>query len=422
MTEFFNILPPDEALATLFQHLPTTQSTPTSILATEDALDAVTDTPVLAPSDLPAFPRSTMDGYAVQANDTFGASQTMPAYLTVVGNIAMGHIPQFDIGPTQAALVHTGGMIPESADAVVMIENTQHSHQSEIEVTQPVSVGENLLKVGEDVREASQMIPAGQRLRPQDIGALMSLGITSVRVANAPKIGIIATGDELQEPDSGVAPGQVRDINSYTVSALVERSGGIPVRYGIVPDEEDALEETLIRALTECHAAVISAGSSVSVRDITAEVIGRLGHPGVLVHGVAIKPGKPTILAVSKGKPVFGLPGNPVSALITADMFLVPTIYHLQGTNAPQPRIVTARLTHNVASTAGREDYVPGRFVPPPTITPGTEAETSQGNWVEPVFGKSNLIFTLVRADGVIVVPLNSNGLTSGTRADVRLF
>lgn len=420
MPEFFNVLPPDDAIRTLHQHL--SAVLPESRLATESALNRTTTSDIIAPFDLPAFPRSTMDGYAVRAKDTFGASQTMPAYLKVVGEVPMGNPATVELQPGQTAIVHTGGMIPSTANAVVMVENTQAIHQNEIEVLNAVAVGENVLKVGEDVRHNDVIIPAGHTLRPQDIGALMALGLTYVTVTKPPTIGIIATGDEVKHPSSEIHPGQIRDINSYTVSALVERAGGVPLRYGIVADNIDALNAAAQKALLECDAVVISAGSSVSVRDLTADVAGKLGSPGVLAHGVAIKPGKPTILAVAQGKPIIGLPGNPVSALVTADIFLVPTIYRMQGITPPDSRILTARITHNIASTAGREDYIPGRFSPaPPAPTQATEQHSAE-RWVQPVFGKSNLIFTLVHADGAIMVPLNANGLAQGQLVDVKLF
>ncbi len=419
MSEFFTVLTPADALETLFRNLPAPSAVES--IATEAALDRTTAEMVVAPHDLPAFPRSTMDGYAVRARDTFGASQSLPAYLNIIGEILMGAAPAVELAGAQAVLVHTGGMLPETADAVVMVENTQPSRDGEIEVLKSVAVGENLLQVGEDYRAGAALLPAGHRLRPQDLGGLLAMGIVEIKVARAPIVGIIATGDEIVSPEKETGLGQVRDINTYTVAALVEHAGGIPKKYGIVPDDRDELENTAASALQECDAVVISAGSSVSVRDMTADVLATLGKPGVLVHGVAVKPGKPTILAVAAGKPIFGLPGNPVSAMVVADIFLVPTLYHLQGLEAPDPRVVRARLTANVASTAGREDYVPGRFVPSNAESASNESKADQV-WIEPVFGKSNLIFTLVNADGAIMIPLNSNGLNRGELVDVRLF
>lgn len=410
MPEFLTVLPPDEALAKLFKHL--LIPLPTDVIPTAEALNRITAEEIRSPEPLPAFARATMDGYAVRAQDTFGASQTLPAYLTVSGEVPMGHAPTFELAPTQAALIHTGGMIPKGADAVVQVEVTQKSHAHEIEVLKAVAPGENVLRVGDDVTAGQTLFPRGHLLRPQDLGGLAGLGLTRVTVGRRPRIALLATGDEVVDPDSPAAPGQVRDVNSFAVSGLIERAGGIALRRGIAPDNLEALKSAAESALAECDALVLSAGSSVSVRDMTSEVIAGLGQPGVLVHGVAVKPGKPAILAVADGKPVFGLPGNPVSALVIADLFVVPTIYRLQGCAVTPPRpSLRAKLSHNLPSTTGRVDYTPARLV-----------WRNGEQWAEPVFGKSNQIFTLVFAEGMIVIPRDSNGLSTGEMVEVRLF
>jgi molybdopterin molybdotransferase len=327
----------------------------------------------------------------------------------------MGRAPDFPVGPAQAALVHTGGMLPDGADAVVMIELTQKVGDSEIEVLKAVAPGENLLRVGDDIARGAPVVPAGHWLRPQDLGGLMALGLTAVTVARRPRVALLATGDEVVAPEVEPTAGQVRDVNSYSVAGQIMQAGGLPVRRGIAPDNFAALKAAAEAALAEADALVLSAGSSVSVRDMTGDVIAGLGPPGVLVHGVAVKPGKPTILAVADGKPVFGLPGNPVSAMVIADLFVVPTLYRLQGCARPPRQSVRARLTHNLASQAGRVDYVPARLVQ------RTGAAGSEW-WAEPVFGKSNQIFTLVFADGMVIIPMDSNGIATGETVEVRLF
>lgn len=409
MTEFITVLPPGEALQRLLEHLP--GPLPPESVPTADGLGRVLARGIDSPANLPAFPRSTMDGYAVRAQDTFGATPSLPTYLNVAGEIHMGSVPTISLQPAQTMLIHTGGMIPENADAVVMVENTQPSRENEIEIFKAAAVGENILKVGEDVASGTEVLPSGLRLRPQDLGALMALGITEVEVIRMPRVAMIATGDEVMPPNAQTSPGQVRDINSYTLSALVETAGGVPVRYGIVPDNLASQKDAAEKALTDCDVVAISAGSSASVRDITAKVLHSLGDPGVLIHGVAVKPGKPTILAVANEKAAFGLPGNPVSAIVIARILLLPTLYYLQGTHAPEARIITAKLTRNIASNAGREDHVPVRILHNDGVT-----------LAEPVFGKSNLIFTLVRSDGSVTVPLNSNGLGQGEIVDVELY
>jgi molybdopterin molybdotransferase len=374
-----------------------------------------------------------MDGYAVRAADTFGASESLPAFLQVVGEVPMGQAAAVELTTGQAAIVHTGGMIPDSADAVVQIEQTQTvsgnqlsvtSDQSpvsnlqspafpfEIEVLKSVAVGQNVLQVGEDVQPGAEILPAGHILRPQDIGGLLALGILTVDVVRRPRVGILATGDEVVAPEESTAPGQIRDINSYTVAGLVEQAGGVAVLGGIVPDNFAALETAAANLLAETDMLVMSAGSSVSVRDMTVQVIDGLGEPGVLLHGVATRPGKPTIVGVVNGKPVLGLPGNPVSAMVQFDMFGVPAIYHLQGVKkVPRRGLVWAQLSQNIASESGREDYVPARV-----------EDSTEGLRAIPVFGKSNLIYTLVNADGLIKVPLNKGGLLAGEWVQVRLF
>lgn len=410
MPIFFNVLPPSEALLLLLSHVrPRVQA---ETLPTVEALDRVTVAPLAAPHPLPTFRRGTMDGYAVRAADTYGATGSLPAFLQVVGEVAMGRPPNVTLSPGQAAIIHTGGALPETADAVVQVENTQPVGDGEIEVVKAVAAGENVIQVGEDVATGEEILPAGHWLRPQDLGGLLALGITEVPVARKPRVALIATGDEVIPPDQEAGPGQVRDINSYTTAAQTLRAGGEPLLYGIIPDDLPALEAAAARAMAEADLLVFSAGSSVSVRDATALVIAGLGEPGILFHGVAIRPGKPTIGAVVEGKPAIGLPGNPASAMNLFDLLVAPTIHRLLDChNPPQRSVARARVARNVAATPGREDRVPAKLV-------RRDGEL----WAEPVFGKSNLIYTLVHADGTFVVPLDAAGVTAGEWVEVRLF
>lgn len=417
MAEFFNVLPPDEARSLLLRHVITLS--PAETMPTESALGRVTAGDVYAPRPLPAFRRSTMDGYAVRAADTFGASGSLPAFLSVIGEVPMGRPADVLIQSGQAAIVHTGGMIPDSADAVVQIEHTQTVGAAaqatlpfEIELFRAVAAGQNVLQVGEDVLTGAEILPAGHLLRPQDLGGLLALGIVELAVSRRPRVAILATGDEIVPPGQPILPGQIRDINSYTVAGLTSQSGGIPVLAGIVGDDLGALHQAAAEALAAHDMLVMSAGSSVSVRDMTVQVIDELGAPGVLLHGVATRPGKPTIVGAVGGKPVLGLPGNPVSAMVQFDMFGVPAIYRMQGMREPPRRgLVWAILDQNVASESGREDHVPARL-----------HDSAEGLRAIPVFGKSNLIYTLVNADGLIKVPLNKGGLLAGEQVEVRLF
>jgi molybdopterin molybdotransferase len=414
MPEFLNLLPPSEALAKLASHLslsPAPEEVPTN-----QALGRVTFSSILAPHPMPSFSRSTVDGYALRAADTYGASESLPAYLELAGEVAMGQEAGFSLTPARCAVIHTGGMLPPGADAVVMIEYTQTVRPSDVEILRSVAIGENVLKVGEDVAAGQEVISEGTRLRPAEIGGLMALGILQVQVAKKPRVGILSSGDEVVPPEEEIRPGQVRDINSYTLSALVEQAGGVATRFGIVPDNAADLREAALGALPECELLVITAGSSASARDLTAEVIDSLGEPGVLVHGVEVRPGKPTILAAcnldGQDKAVIGLPGNPVSALVIARLFIIPIINRLLGLRESlvQPQ-VRARLSLNLPSQAGREDWIPVRIA------------SEEGGYVaEPVFGKSNLIFTLARADGLVRIPPAATGLSAGEEVDVLLF
>lgn len=410
MPEFLNLLPPDEARQRLLEFLP--QKIQIESLLTENATGRVTARDVRANEPLPAFPRSTVDGYAVRSADTFGASDTLPAYLAQIGEVPMGDAPAFKLGLAQCGLIHTGGMLPEGADAVVMLEYTQALQTGEIEIQRAVAVGENVLQAGEDVAVGEIVIPAGTLLGPAEIGGLMALGQTQVQVAARPSVAILSTGDEVISPERTPRPGQVRDVNAYSLSSLIESAGGIPLRYGIIPDRADALFQAASQALGEADIVIITAGSSASTRDLTSAVINRLGDPGVIVHGVNVRPGKPTILGICGEKVVIGLPGNPVSALVIARLFVAPIIAARLGLPANQitPR-VSARLSLNLASQAGREDWIPVRLV-----------QSDAGYVAEPVFGKSNLIFTLVRADGLLRIPPAASGLQAGEQVEVILL
>jgi molybdopterin molybdotransferase len=410
MPEFFNVLAPDIALRILLDRLSMRMEAET--VPTHQALGRVTAEAILAPENLPAFPRSTMDGYAVRASDTFGASESLPAYLEVAGEVSMGQASDITLAVGQAAVAYTGGMLAHGADAVVMVENTQAIDTTSIEVFRPVAPGENVVQVGEDVRHGETVLPAGCLCRPQDIGGLVALGITQVKVSRRPRVAIVSTGDEIVPPDASPGPGQVRDINTYTIAALVQKAGGVPVPIGVVRDDYEAQRQAAVKGLAQADLLIFSAGSSVSSRDMTVQVLNSLGTPGVLVHGIAHRPGKPTIVALVEGKPAFGLPGNPVSAMIVFGILVRPTIYALTGcSQPPQPTMARARLTKNIPSVTGREDHVQVRLF-----------DADRELHAEPIFGKSNLIYTLIRAAGVVVVPLDKGGLYAGEEVAVQVY
>ena len=412
MPEFFNVLPPAQALKVLLDRLEPRPVSPAVDVPITEALGRVTAQVTHATEDLPSFPRSTMDGYSLRAADTFGASEGTPAYFTIAGDVPMGKPAGVSVGTGNAALAYTGGMLARGADAVIMVENTQQVDATTIEVIRPVAHGENVVQPGEDVKRGEVILPAGHYLRPQDLGGLTAMGITAVSVAAKPRVAILSLGDEVVAPEATPSEGQIRDINTYTISALVEQAGGVPLPLGIVKDNYEEQTGAAMRGLDMADVLVISAGSSVSSRDMTAQIIDNLGQPGVLVHGLAIRPGKPTVIGLVNGKPAFGLPGNPVSAMVVFDLVVRPILYHLSGcANPPEHPTVSANLAQDIASTSGREDFVPVRL------------KEDQGRRVaHPVFGKSNLIYTLIRSDGLVHVPLDRGGLYAGEDVSVRLY
>ena len=381
-------------------------------LATTAALGRTLAAAPTAPSDLPTFTRSSMDGYAVRAGDTFGASDSLPAYLRRVGRVAMGEVAAQTIARGECVEIATGAMLPPNADAVVMVEHTQTVGTDAIECLRAVAPGENVIQIGEDFARGDEVLPAGRRLRPQDIGALLALGIVEVAVSRTPRVHILSGGDELVAPEETPSPAQIRDINSHTLAALVTQAGGEARLFGITPDSQAEYAARARQAFAEADILVLTAGSSVSARDLTRQVISGLGTPGILQHGLAIKPGKPTILALCDGVPALGLPGNPVSALLVARETLLPLIARQLGAEAAIPGTRRARLTDGVASVSGRTDSVPVRL-----------ESDGEGGWsARPIFGKSNLIATLASADGLVMLDLDASGLPAGSEVEVVLL
>lgn len=366
---------------------------------------------ILSGEDVPGFSRSTVDGFAVKAEDTFGATAAMPAYLEVTGSISMGEQPAIVLDRGETVQIATGGMLPQGADAVVMLEKVEWLDQSSVGVTEPVAPGENVIRRGEDMAQGQVILTGGHKLRPQDMGLLASLGISSVPVYVPLNVGIISTGNELVGPQEPVKPGQVRDINSYTLCGQVQASGGIPVLYGIIPDDFDRLREAVGRSLEQNPITIISGGSSVGTRDLTQQVLESVGPPGVLFHGLSIRPGKPTLAAVAQDRLVLGLPGHPVSSMVVFEILVCPLLEWGNYNRQMFLKTVRATLTRNIASPAGREDYVRVKV-------------RRQGKELiaEPVLGKSGLISTMVRGDGLIVIPLGREGMAAGEQVEVTLF
>ncbi|OUN12879.1 molybdopterin molybdotransferase MoeA [Flavonifractor sp. An91] len=381
---------------------------PPETVGLDRALGRVLAREIRAAQFVPGFDRSTVDGYALRGADTFGCSESIPALLTCTGAVEMGKEPAFAVGPYQCGAIPTGGALPEGADAVQMVEHTEDYGGGEIGIVKSVPPGANLIFKGDDVKPGDLVLRKGRRLEPQDVGALAALGVTQVPVVPKLRVGLISTGDELVPPEQDPGPGQVRDVNGPLVAALLAQAGAEAVPLGIVPDREELLKKAVEGALEKCDCVVLSGGSSVGEKDAACRVMAALGD--VLCHGVAMKPGKPTLLGKAEGKPILGLPGHPVAALFTAKLFLIPLLARLEGRTWVE-RTVSARLAQTVPANHGRAQY-----------TGVTLEEKPDGLWAVPIWGKSGLITTLAGADGFFCVPRDREGIPAGESVEVSLF
>ena len=369
---------------------------------------------IVSKSDLPEFNRATMDGYAVQARSTFGASEGMPALFTIVGAIEMGEVPTVSVEAGEAVRIATGGMLPRGADSVVMLEHTQPLDEHALEVFKSAVPLQHVMEIGEDFRKGQKMLLRGSRIRPQEMGVLAALGETHVPVYRQPVVAIISSGDEIVPIEETPGLSQLRDVNAYTLAGLVMMSGGVPLYHGIARDNFDDLYSLCDNAVGQADMILISGGSSVGSRDFTLEVIKELPDAEILVHGVSISPGKPTILARSKQKAVWGLPGQVASAMVVFHVMVGPMLEWIGGASEDQSGAtheVSAVLSRNLASVQGRDDYVRVRLV-----------RREDQVYADPILGKSGLIHTMVKADGLVRIDINSEGLDKGTPVRVVLF
>ena len=384
MKAFFNVISLADALALVSLFSPVSNET----AQLHEATGRVLAENILGQSNLPAFPRSTMDGFAVKASSTFGASEANPAYLNVVGEVEMGAAATISIQPGQACRITTGGMLPQGADSVLMVEHTDELDEHTIEAYRSVAPGQHVLSIGEDVQAGQLLLSSGQPIRPQEAGLLAALGIESISVFKKPVIGIISTGDEIVPISQNPEAGQIRDVNTYTLAGYVRKIGGTPIPMGIVKDDFQELKTNCLKALASSDMILLSGGSSVGSRDYTIEVLRDLPDADILFHGVSIRPGKPTILAKVSNKPVWGLPGQVTSAMVVFQTLVEPFLCHIAGlTDRPAYRknVIQARLNRNLASAQGRTDYVRIRL-----------HEKDGQLWAEPILGKSGLISTMV--------------------------
>jgi len=418
--EFFTVKTVSEALTGFRPERRTAIET----IALDDALGRIPAEPVGAPHALPGFARATVDGFAVRAADTYGASEGLPSYLDLAGEARMGGPPDAEVRQGTAVAIATGAPLPPGADAVLKIEHTQAATPELLEVLRPVTPGEGLVRADEDAAPGDELVPAGRPLRAQDLGMLAAAGVMELSVHARPQVAIVSTGDELvpgSEPK--LDAGQVRDSSAPALAALVREAGGEPHFAGIVPDSREALTGKLHAALNlkgqtplrvveglsrGTDILVVSAGSSVGARDETAAAIAALGEPGIWCHGLAFRPGKPTLLADAGGVPVIGLPGNPRSALVVFRLIGMPIVRLVGGCTDPPPEpSLRARLARDLPSAAGRLDIVQVRL---------------HGDAAEPLFGSSALLSILTAADGYVVVPEAATGLAAGSEVEVMLY
>ncbi len=387
----------------------------TETVATVRARSRVLAEDLFSQVDLPHFHRAAMDGYAVKAKDTFGASQSLPAYLKLAGVVEMGKEATQALNKGEAMRISTGGMMPPDADAVVMVEYTDETDGGLVEIHRAVSPGQNVIQIGDDIKKGEPVFSQGRRLRGHDLGALTGVGIASIAVYRRPRVALISTGDEIVDAEIDPQPGQVRNINQHSLAGLIEEAGGELKDWGVIRDDRAQLTAAIGAALDWADVVLLSGGSSMGAKDIALETILSFPDSQFIFHGISIAPGKPTIFAKACGKPILGLPGYPVSALVIFDLFGAPMLRRLGGESLDAlqrfSRTVRAKLTTNISSQLGREDYV--RVV--------MQGEGT-GFVATPLPSKSGAIFTLVKADGMVRIGMNQDGLEQGEEVDVILF
>ena len=397
---------PDEALAVIERSFPRRCGPETVPL--DRARGRVLAQPVESREYIPGFDRSTVDGYAVRAADTFGCSSAIPAVLPLAEEISMGEGAPRRLAPGTCAAVPTGGAVPPGADAVVMLEYTEDYGDGAIGVSKPAAPGSNIIFRGDDVRPGDAVLPAGRLLTPQDIGTLAAMGAAEVPVYRRPVVGILSTGDELVPVEAAPEAGQVRDVNSFMLQAMMESAGALTRRLGVVPDRESLLLDALDRALRDCGVVLISGGTSAGSKDAVRRVIEARGD--VLFHGIAMKPGKPTLLGCVEGKPVFGLPGHPAAAFFVAHLFVRPLLARLSG-RALQSLTIPAVLEEPVSANHGRAQYI------------GVRLTRREGVWhALPIRSKSGLITSVSASDGYFCIPRDQEGAGAGETVSVTLY
>ncbi len=358
--------------------------------------------PIFSKCDVPHFNRSTVDGYALMSKDVVGASESLPAFLKIVGEVEMGYDAKTNINHGEAIYVPTGGVLPTGADCVVMIEDTDQLNGDDLFVYTKLAPKENVLFKGEDIKIGEQVLDRGSLIGPQDLGVLASIGYETVEVYKKLKFTVISTGDEVVSPNVTPKIGEIRDINSYTISGVILERNGYLVDFCVLRDQEGILKTTIINAITKSDIVIISGGSSVGNKDFTHKLLNEIESDSVFVHGIAIKPGKPSIFAKVRDKLIVGLPGQPASALIVFKTFIDHIEQVLIGSKAKPVFYIEATLTKNVHSTPGRETYQMVKII-----------STLQGYLAEPIYGKSGTITLIANALGFIKISANCEGLSA---------
>jgi len=376
-----------------------------------ESLGRITAADIFSPCNLPEFNRSTVDGYALKASDTFGASDSLPVFLELAGKVEMGQGTDLAIAPGKAVYVPTGGMIPPGADGVVMLEYVEEMDDTTIAVHRPTAPGENMIVIGEDMKEGDLILKRGRKIKPQDIGALAGVGITKVLVFEKPRVAVVSTGDEIVEPAKDIPFGKVRDINTYAIAGLAAELGADITDKSVVRDDFQVLKEKISSFLNHNHIIIISGGSSVGNKDATARVIDSLGEPGTFVHGVAVKPGKPTIIGRSGNTALFGLPGHPVSAIIVFKIFVEYLINKLYHRDDQESITITATADANINSAPGKETY---QMI----VLEGKDGDYR----AKPVHGKSGAISLMTKSQGFVKIEHNKEGIKKGEKVQVYLL
>ena len=398
-----NVVTREEAVRIILEKIP--EAAEAETVGLPDALGKVVAEDILSPEDLPAYARSTVDGFAVHAADTYGCSEALPAMVTYAGKVLMGEDEKRVLPKASCMQVPTGGQVPEGADAVVMVEHSEDLGDQFRYMLKPVAPGENVNAKGDDIALGGVAVPKGTLIEPRHTAVLAALGISEFKVRKPLTVGILSTGDELVDYTETPKGTEIRNINSVTLAAAVEALGCRAKQYPIVPDEEDALREAIDIVRRECDFLIISGGSSVGERDNVNRVLASFGE--VYFHGVALKPGKPTMFAMLDGDvPAFGLPGHPAAAFYTFHLFAKPAILKRRGAIAV-PRYVEAELSQKVPSNHGREEIL------------GVALEDGKA---VPLPAKSGVVSVLSRADGTITIPRDLEGLERGAKVKVLLF